>query len=255
MDDRGAGPALLLVHGYPLDGRLWRHQAGAFPGWRTVIPDLRGFGRSEAPDLGYGMAAYADDLAGLLDALALEEVVLGGLSMGGYVAFEFLRRHCSRVRALVLADTRAQADGAEGRTGRDAAMAAAREGGASRIAEQMLPRLLAASAPDSLREEVRQMMAATPVRGIIGALAAMRDRPDSTELLPALAALPTLVVVGQEDVITPPREAEAIARQIPGARLAVIPEAGHLSPLERPGEFNRHLQRFLDGLSGGSATP
>ena len=255
VDERGNGPALLLVHGYPLDGRLWRHQAGAFPGWRTVIPDLRGFGRSEAPDLGYSMATYADDLAGLLDALAIEQVVLGGLSMGGYVAFEFLRRHRSRVRALVLADTRAQADGTEGRKGRDAAMAVAREGGASRIAEQMLPRLLAAHAPDSLREEVRHMMAATPVRGIIGALAAMRDRPDSTELLSSLAALPTLVVVGQEDVITPPREAEAIARQIPGARLAVIPEAGHLSPLERPGEFNRHLQLFLDGLWAGPATP
>jgi pimeloyl-ACP methyl ester carboxylesterase len=246
LDDRGSGPALLFIHGYPLDGSLWRHQAGAFPGWRTLIPDLRGLGRSDAPDLGYSMATYADDLAALLDAVGVDDVVLAGLSMGGYVAFEFLRRHRPRVRGLVLVDTRAQADSAEGRKGREAAMADAREGGAPLIAEQMLPKLLAKGAPDALRDEVRSLMAAAPVPGILGALAAMRDRPDSTELLPTLGGLPALVVVGAEDVLTPPKDAEGMAKAIPGAKLAIIPGAGHLAPLEQPKAFNQHLQALLD---------
>jgi len=253
LDDRGSGPALLFVHGYPLDGTLWRHQAGAVAGWRTLIPDLRGLGRSDAPDLGYSMATYADDLAGLLDAVGVDDVVLVGLSMGGYIAFEFLRRHRPRVRGLVLADTRAQADSAEGRKGRETAMADAREGGAPLIADQMLPRLLAPPAPESMREAVRAMMAAAPVPGILGALAAMRDRPDSTGLLPSLAGLPTLIVVGEEDHLTPPKDAEAMAKAIPGARLALIPRAGHLSPLEQPEVFNRHLASFLGRL--GPALP
>lgn len=248
LDDRGSGPALLLVHGYPLDGTLWRHQAGAFPGWRTLVPDLRGFGRSAAPDVGYRMATYADDLAALLDALRVEEAVLAGLSMGGYVAFEFLRRHRARVRALVLVDTRAQPDTAEGRRAREATMVAAREAGAAGIADRMLPKLLPASAPAALRAEVRAMMAASPVAGIIGALAAMRDRSDSTPLLATLGGVPTLVVVGAEDAITPPADSEAMARAIPGARLAVIEGAGHLTPLEQPEVFNRHLAAFLGGL-------
>jgi 3-oxoadipate enol-lactonase len=253
LDDRGTGPALLFVHGYPLDGTLWRHQAGVFPGWRTLIPDLRGLGRSDAPDLGYSMATYADDLAGLLDAVGVDDVVLVGLSMGGYIAFEFLRRHRPRVRGLVLADTRAQADSAEGRKGRETAMADVRLGGAPLIAEQMLPRLLAPTAPDPLREEVRAMMAAAAVPGILGALAAMRDRPDSTGLLPSLAGIPTLIVVGAEDRLTAPKDAESMAKAIPGARLAVISDAGHLAPLEQPEAFNQHLGSFLESL--GNAPP
>jgi YbgC/YbaW family acyl-CoA thioester hydrolase len=249
LDDRGSGPTLLFLHGYPLDGSLWRHQAGAFPGWRTLIPDLRGFGRSDAPDLGYSMATYADDLAAMLDALGVDDVVLAGLSMGGYVAFEFLRRHRPRVRALALVDTRATADSAEGRKGREIAMADAREGGAPLIAEQMLPKLLAKSAPHELAEQVRAMMAAAPVPGLLGALAAMRDRPDSTDLLPELRGFPTLVVVGAEDVLTPPREAEGMAKAIPGAKLAIIPNAGHLAPLEQPEVFNQHLAALLAGVA------
>ncbi|MEZ4413366.1 MAG: alpha/beta fold hydrolase [Gemmatimonadales bacterium] len=254
LDDRGSGPAVLFVHGFPLNGTLWRHQAGAFPGWRTLIPDLRGMGRSDAPDLGYSMATYADDLVALLDAAGVDDVVLVALSMGGYVAFEFLRRHRPRVRGLVLADTRAQADSAEARRARETAMADARDGGAALIAEQMFPKLLAKGAPEPLRDSVRAMMAATPVSGLIGALAAMRDRPDSTELLPTLQGLPTLVTVGAEDAITPPAMSEAMAKAIPGAKLAVIADAGHLAPLEQPEAFNRHLQLFLQGL-GGPARP
>jgi len=255
LDDRGTGPAILFIHGYPLDRTLWRHQLDAFPGWRTLAPDLRGLGRSDAPDLGYSMATYADDLVALLDLVGVDDVVLCGLSMGGYVAFEFLRRHRPRVRGLVLVDTRASADSAEGRKGRETAMADLRDGGPPLIAEQMLPRLLGPKASDTLRDEVRSMMASAPAAGVHGALAAMRDRPDSTGLLPSLSGLPTLVVVGAEDRLTPPRDAEAIAKAIPGARLAVIPDAGHLPPLEQAEAFNGQLRSFLDGMAGTVSVP
>ena len=143
LDDRGSGPACSSSTATRWTAACGGTRPARSPGWRTLIPDLRGLGRSDAPDLGYSMATYADDLAGLLDAIGVDDVVLAGLSMGGYVAFEFLRRHRPRVRGLVLADTRAQADSAEGRKGREAAMADVREGGAPLIAEQMLPRLLA----------------------------------------------------------------------------------------------------------------
>jgi len=250
FDDRGTGPAILFLHGYPLDRTLWRHQLGAFDGWRTLAPDLRGLGRSDAPDLGYSMATYADDLVALLDAVGVDDVVLCGLSMGGYVAFEFVRQHRPRVRGLVLVDTRAGADSAEGRKGRETAMADLREGGPPLIAEQMLPRLLGPMAPDALRDDVRAMMASAPAAGLHGALAAMRDRPDSSELLPTLAGLPALVVVGAEDRLTPPRDAEAMAKGIPGARLVVVADAGHLAPLEQPQVFNGHLRSFLEQLAG-----
>lgn len=250
FDDRGAGPAILFLHGYPFDRTLWRHQLGAFEGWRALAPDLRGLGRSDAPDLGYSMATYTEDLIALLDAVGVDDVVLCGLSMGGYVAFEFLRQHRPRVRGLVLVDTRAGADSAEGRKGRETAMADLRDGGPPLIAEQMLPRLLGSKASDSLREDVRAMMASAPAAGVHGALAAMRDRADSTDLLSTLAGLPTLVIVGAEDRLTPPRDAEAMAKAIPGGRLALIPDAGHLAPLEQPAVFNGHLRSFLERLAG-----
>jgi len=248
IDDRGGGPAVLFIHGYPLDHSLWRHQLAELEGCRRIAPDLRGLGRSDAPDLGYSMATYVEDLVALLDAIGVDAVVLCGLSMGGYIAFEFLRHYRQRVRGVVFAGTRAQADSAEGRKARELAMQEAREGGASLIAERMLPRMLASAASPDLREEVRAMMSAAPVPGIIGALAAMRDRPDSTALLPELAGVPTLVVVGEEDRLTPVADAELIAKGIPGARLAIVKGAGHLAPLERPVEVNQLLKSFLQSL-------
>jgi YbgC/YbaW family acyl-CoA thioester hydrolase len=248
FDDRGGGPAILFIHGYPFDHSIWRHQMAELEGFRRIAPDLRGLGRSDAPDLGYSMATYVEDLAALLDALGVDSVVLCGLSMGGYIAFEFLRRYRQRVRGVVFAATRAQADSAEGRKARELAIQEAREGGAALIAERMLPRLLAAAASADLREEVRAMMSAAPVPGIIGALAAMRDRPDSTSLLQELAGVPTLVVVGEEDRLAPVADAELIAKGIPGARLAIVKAAGHLVPLERPAEVNQLIKHFLDSL-------
>jgi len=248
VERRGEGPAVLFVHGYPLDRTLWAHQVTHLEGCQRIAVDLRGFGLSDAPDLGYSLPTYADDLAALLDALQVDDVVLCGLSMGGYVAFEFLRRYRARVRGLVLMDTRADADAPEVRRVRDQQIALARDQGAAAIAETMVSRLLA---PDTVRhnpaltEQVRATMVATPVPGIAGALAAMRDRPDSTPLLGSLEGLPTLIVVGEHDELTPPAGHEALAASIPGARLAVIPGAGHLPPLEAPETVTRVLAAFL----------
>jgi 3-oxoadipate enol-lactonase len=251
VEVRGEGPAVLFVHGYPMDRTVWRHQIDRLEGFRRIAPDLRGMGQSDAPELGYGMGFYAADLAALLDTLGADQVVLCGISMGGYVIFEFLRRWRSRVRGLVLMDTRAEPDTAEGRRARDAAASTAREGGAEAIAEAMLPKLLApstmaASPPTAGR--LRQMMAATPVTGLVGALAAMRDRPDSTPLLATLAGIPTLVVVGEADALLPPDGARRMADAIPGARFVMIPDAGHVPPVERPEETSAALLEFLHEL-------
>ena len=252
VEVRGDGPAVLFIHGYPLDHTIWTHQIAALEGWCRIAPDLRGMGRSDAPDLGYSMETYAADLAELLDLLGARDVVLVGLSMGGYVAFEFLRRWRQRVRGLVLVDTKAEADSAEARASRDAAAAVAREEGAGAVALSMLPKVLGASTlagATATVERVRAMMAATPVAGIVGALGAMRDRPDSTPLLAGLADLPTLVLVGDEDQLTPPAQARAMAEAIPGASLVVIRSAGHLPTLERPAETTDAIVGFLAGLA------
>jgi len=252
VEVKGDGPAVLFIHGYPHDRSIWAHPMAELEGFRRIAPDLRGMGESDAPDLGYSMDTYAGDLAALLDTLGVEEAVLCGLSMGGYVAFEFLRRWRRRVRGLVLMDTRAEADTGEAKRGRDAAAATARESGAAAVASALLPGMLApttlSGSPDVV-DRVRSMMAATPVAGIVGALGAMRERSDSTELLPALAGLPTLVLVGEDDALTPPAQARAMADAIPGATLAVIPGAGHLPPVERPVETTRVLLDFLRSLS------
>lgn len=252
VDVRGRGPAILFIHGYPLSHAVWEPQLAGLEGWTRIAPDLRGMGRSDAPDLGYSMATYAEDLLELLSALGVERAVLCGLSMGGYVAFEILRRAPERVRGLILVDTRAAADTAEGRKGREAALATAREGGSAAIAESMLPRILAPSAPaenPALVEQVRHMMAATPVAGLTGAIGALRDRPDSTALLPTLGSLPTLVLVGEHDQITPPETVRAMADAIPGARFEVVKGAGHLPTLERPETTTGLLGEFLAALS------
>jgi len=251
VEVRGEGPAILLVHGYPLDRTLWQHQLGALTGFRRIAPDLRGLGLSDAPDLGYSMATYADDLAALLDVLHADQVVICGLSMGGYVALEFARRYRSRLRGLVLMDTRADVDTPEQRKARESAMQVARERGAAAIAEHMLPNLFAPGAKETdpqAVERVRTMIEAAPVKGIVGALGAMRDRGDSLVTLPELAGLPTLVVVGEQDRVTPPAIARSIADAIPGATLSVIPGAGHLPPVEQPLATTRVLTEFLQSL-------
>jgi 3-oxoadipate enol-lactonase len=251
VESRGEGPAVLFVHGYPLDHSIWQHQLESLEGFRRIAPDLRGMGQSDAPDLGYGMSIYAADLAALLDALGIDEVILCGHSMGGYIAFEFLRNWRSRVRGLILVDTKAEADTPEGRKARDSAAATARERGAGAIAETMLPRMLAPATisqrPD-VTDRTRSLMAGMPVAGVVGALAAMRDRVGSEALLPTLADIPTLVIVGEADSVVTPDQARDMAQAIPGARLAIITGAGHLPSVEQPEATTQNLREFLGSL-------
>ena len=247
VDVVGDGPALLFIHGYPLDRSIWRHQMEHLDGWRRIAPDLRGMGSSDAPDLGYSMTTYADDLAALLDSLGVDHVVLCGLSMGGYVAFEFLRRHRARVRGLILVDTRAESDSAEGRRSRDAAAQVAREDGTRAVAAAMLPELFAEDTEAAVGEpwrQVERMIVATPIPGIVGALAAMRDRPDSTALLESLD-LPALIIVGEHDRITPLASSHRMASALAGSKLEVIHDAGHLSPVEKPEAVTAAIRKFV----------
>jgi pimeloyl-ACP methyl ester carboxylesterase len=219
-------------------------------GWRRIAPDLRGMGQSDAPDLGYSMTTYADDLAALLDSLGVDHVVLCGLSMGGYVAFEFLRRHRTRVRGLILVDTRAENDSAEGRRSRDAAAQAAREDGTRAVAAAMLPKLFAEETEEAVGEpwrQVERVIVATPIPGIVGALAAMRDRPDSTSLLESLD-LPSLIIVGEHDRITPPASSHRMAAALAGSHLEVVHGAGHLSPVEKPEAVTEVMRKFVEQM-------
>jgi len=250
VDLSGEGPAVLFVHGFPLDRTMWRPVASALTGWQRILPDLRGMGLSEGPEDGYAMAEYADDLAALLDVLRIPDAVVCGLSMGGYVAFELLRRHPGRVRGLVLANTRAAPDDAEGRKKRDAMIARIRRDGPGFLADEMLPRLIgpdtARTMPDVVRQ-VRAMVTGQPTAGLVGALAAMRDRPDARPMLAGIT-VPTLVVHGSDDQLIPLAEARAMAEAIPDAHFAGIPAAGHLAPVEQAVNTGRVIREFLESL-------
>lgn len=196
------------------------------------------------------MTRYADDLVAVLDALGVRQAVVCGVSMGGYVIFELLRRHPARVKALILADTKPQADSLEAKRGRDELTQVAEREGQDAVIERLLPRLLA---PDTLTTQpevaaqVREMAGRWSVPGLVGALRMLRDRPDSTETLRGVR-MPTLVLVGSEDEIAPPDTARAMAQLIPDAQYHVVPAAGHLAPLEQPLATSRLLADFLRGL-------
>jgi YbgC/YbaW family acyl-CoA thioester hydrolase len=248
VDVRGSGAAVLFVHGFPFDRSMWRHQLAGLSRWKRIAPDLRGVGESSAPAEGYSIARYADDLIGVLDALEVDRTVVCGLSMGGYVAFELMRRYAARVSALILCDTRPEADTEEARRGREELVQLALERGAEAVGERLRPRLLApgtlADQPDVV-EQYREMTRRVSVPGMVGALRAMRDRPDSTRGL-AEIRVPTLVLVGSDDQVTPPAVAEGMTRAIANAEMAVIPGAGHLTPLEQPLVTSRALEGFLE---------
>ncbi len=245
--DEGRGRPLLLIHAFPLSGAMWDRQVAALSrSYRLIVPDLRGFGASQIVPGTSSLDQYADDLAGLLDQLGLapQRVAIGGLSMGGYIAFAFLRRYRERVDALILADTRAPADSEEGRQGREKNARLAEEQGPGAIADQMLPKLLAPHASDALRAEVRRLIESNDRAGVAAALRAMAARPDSTPLL-AVIDVPTLIIVGAEDGLTPPSDARAMHAAIGGSRLVEIERAGHLANLEAPEEFNAAVQGLL----------
>jgi len=256
-DDVGTGIPVVLLHGFPHDRSLWAPQRNALVGRaRCVTPDLRGFGQTplgrDEGDPPITIDRYADDVACLLDAIGVDRAVVGGLSMGGYVALALWRRHPARVRALVLANTRATADDDAAREKRRELIALAHARGSDAVAERMIVGMVGKSTRErspALVDQVRRMLASAPVEGVVAALEAMMARPDSTPLL-ATITVPTLVVAGGEDALAPEREVRAMQAAIPGSRLEVIAGAGHLANLERPASFNHVLSEFLARLTG-----
>ncbi len=250
-DDAGTGIPVLFLHGFPHNRSLWSAQLGALAApARTISMDLRGFGES-APGTPCTVDAYADDAVTLLDQLGIERAVVVGLSMGGYATLALWRRHPSRVRALVLCDTRAGADSDATRAARREMQALAKAEGCTAVANQLLDGMVGRTTRlknPELADALHRMMALAPLLGVVGALDAMMARPDSTPTLGTID-VPTLIVVGEEDVLTPVKEARAMHLAIAGSRLEVIAGAGHVSNVERPATFNHVLSEFLISLT------
>jgi 3-oxoadipate enol-lactonase len=248
-DVRGKGPAVLLLHAFPLGLSMWEPQVESLAATHRVVRfDARGFGGSPLDDVApLTMERIADDGAYLLDQLWIDEAVVHGCSMGGYAAFAFARRHPKQLAGLVLQDTRAGADSPEGRANRAALAAKVLAEGAAAAVEAFLPKLLGDTSHrerTALVTTLRERILATSPRAIANGLHGLAARPDSRAMLPGIS-FPTLVLVGAEDVLTPPDEAKAMASAIPGARLEVVPRAGHLANLENPDAVNTALRSFL----------
>ena len=248
-DDVGVGHAVVLIHGYPFNRSLWTEQAEALTSrFRVVTPDLRGFGESDSSEGPVTMNRMAQDVAKLMDHMGIEQAVIGGLSMGGYVALAFVKQFPSRVKALVLADTRAQADTEEGKQTRVQQAEKALSEGMAGIADAMLPKLLT---PDTVSKRpevvkrVRDMMLKTKPQGAASALLGMAERDDQSEFISTIR-VPTMIVVGREDALTPLADSEQMQSKIAPSRLVVIENAGHVSNLEQTEQFNFALVRFLD---------
>jgi pimeloyl-ACP methyl ester carboxylesterase len=250
--DTGSGRPLVLLHAFPLSSAMWLAQREQLTACcRVVTPDLRGFGGSPLGEDEPSLDAAADDVAALLDARGLDRVVLGGLSMGGYVAMAFLRRHAERVAALVLADTKAGADSAEARANRERIAATVTDDPSSTVlVDEVLPTLFGTTTTSErplVAGRVKALVQAAPAGAVAWAQRAMAARPDSFDTLRGVD-VPTLVIVGAEDSLSPPDEARAMAEAVTGARLEIVPRAGHLSALECPEQFNAALESFLATL-------
>lgn len=245
----GAGIPVLFLHAFPLQKAMWEPVMDRLEGRAALAVDLPGFGGSRPVPETPSMAGYAAGIVAFLEALGLERVVLCGLSMGGYLAFALWRGHRERVAGMILADTRAGADTPQAREGRFSLIARLEKEG-SRAAAGSLPSLLGPTTRElnpGLLQELEGWVLANPAEGIAAASQAMAERPDSVALLPEVQ-VPALVVVGEEDGVTPPEEAEAMAAGLPRADLVRIPAAGHLSALEQPGAFAQAVMDFLDRI-------
>jgi pimeloyl-ACP methyl ester carboxylesterase len=250
--EAGSGRPLVLLHAFPLSSTMWLEQRdGLASECRVITPDQRGFGGSALGDDPPSLDAAADDVAELLDRLELTDVVLGGLSMGGYVAMALLRRHPERIAALILADTKASADPDAAKANRERIAAAVESDEASTVlVDDVLPALLGTTTTSTrplVSGRVRGLVQTAPAAAVAWAQRAMAGRPDSFDTLRSFAR-PALVIVGAEDVLSPPSDAEAMAEALPHGRLVVIPQAGHLTAVETPESFNAQVAGFLAEL-------
>ncbi len=243
---QGSGPVAIFIHGFPMDSTMWTEQLAALAEMRRCIAvDLRGFGRS-SPVTGSAltMERHATDLAEVLDLVSVEKADIVGLSMGGYVALAFVAMYPDRVRSLALLDTRAGADSDEGKRGRDAMIESVLADGRSALASRMQEALLGPSASVEARARLKTMIEECRYETIVGALRGMRDRRDRAGILSGID-VPTAVLVGEHDAVTPPDAAEAMASAISGAELVTIPDAGHVTPIEAPAAVNAALGELL----------
>lgn len=250
FEEAGHGTPVVLLHGFPLDSRVWAKQIeGLADRFRVVTPDLRGFGKSPSAEA-FTLASLADDVHGMLAGVGALPAVFGGLSMGGYVALEYVKKYPSDLKGLMLIDTKAEGDSPEGKEARNKMIELVRSKGSSAVAEQMMPKMLAPDAAQSrpqVARELRRIMEACPALTIEHALAAMRDRNDHTADLPSIAE-PTLILVGDADAITPPKVAQTMREAIPRSQIAIIHGAGHMAIMEQPEQVNRAMRDFLARL-------
>lgn len=257
--DAGEGTPIVFVHGYPLNREMWQPQIEALSdSFRVLAVDLRGHGDSDPVPGPYSVDLLADDIRAFLDALRIDQpVVLCGLSMGGYIAFAFYRKYLDRLRGLILTATRAAADTVEGKAAREASMRTAREKGVIPIVEGMLPKLVSPSTTAKKPELVKQVgkiTLNTSLEGVLGDLAALRERPDSTPTLEQIR-IPVLILHGEDDQIIPIQEAQAMQSIILSAEFHSVPNAGHLPNLENPAVFNHTVREFVTKLEAGSRQP
>ena len=245
--EAGRGWPVVLLHAFPLNADMWRPQLERAPaGWRLIAPDLRGFGPASST-AATSMDDFADDVVALLDALEIEKATIGGLSMGGYATFALLRRAPERFSAVLLADTRSTADNEQGRAARAKMIDTLRDQGVGTVVDEMMPKLLGESTRrqrPEVADRVREIALMNDAGGVAGGVAAMRARPDSTAQLVNIS-VPVLLIVGEEDTLTPPADSEAMRSHINRGHLVDIPRAGHLSNLEAPDEFSAALADFL----------
>ncbi len=251
-EEAGHGVPLLLIHGFPHDHTLWRPQLdGLHDAARVIAPDLRGFGIVEEVPHVMTMDDHAADIKALLDRLGIAKAVIGGLSMGGYVALAFAANYPEALLGLVLSNTRAVADSEQAREGRYVTAQKALDEGMAPIAESMLPKMIterSALANPDLSMAVENLIARQSPEAVAAAARGMAIRPDRTPML-ATINVPVLVITGSADTLIPPAESEAMAVKIPDSEVVVIPDVAHLSNLEDPEAFNSAVRRFLARLS------
>jgi 3-oxoadipate enol-lactonase len=246
--ESGTGVPLVWIHGFPLSGRIFERQL-QIGGVRHIVPDLPGFGRT-ALSAGLTVDTMAEDVLKLLDRLAIPRAVFAGLSMGGYVLFAAARLAPERMAGVILIDTRETADSADARRDRHEMIDKVNVEGTAEVISSMLPKMLTAGGM-SHQEFVREVMESASPEGVSAALRAMAERPDSTAVLQSLTA-PCLIVVGEQDPITPPTDAERMQSLARDGRMVIVPEAAHLSNVEQPDVFNRHVEEFLRNVVAGS---
>jgi 3-oxoadipate enol-lactonase len=249
---QGKGQPVLFVHGFPLTHAMWNAQIAAFSGkYRVIAPDLRGFGESPSAGDTLTMERCADDMHGLLHGVFVDNpIVFCGLSMGGYIAWQFFQKYRAQLKALILCDTRATADSPEAAAGRRKLAESVLSDGVQSAIDVMLPRLFSPKTTErfpQLIAEAKAMILRNKPQGVAAGLLGLAERPDCTALLGSID-VPTLVICGQDDQITSANEMRGMAEAIPGSTYVEIPSAGHMSPIENPDAVNRAISQFLASL-------